>query len=245
MQRATALNKERFLNHRRVWQIIDWIYPPLCCNCGKIGYEICKDCFTALELNLFSNHCKICGQDNETDYVCSLCKSQEPQYDFIRSWGIYSGILREIIHAFKFNRRIGLINYLTLSAVECIQNWNPSVDLIVPVPLSKKRIRSRGYNQSSILAKSIAQKLQIDFSSLAVKRIKNTRTQVGLNARERKVNVANAFEADSSICKGHSILLVDDIITTGSTLNECAKAIKNADGNFVYVFTLAKTVGNI
>lgn len=118
--------------------------------------------------------------------------------------------------------------------------WNISFESIAPVPLNPARHRFRGYNQSALIAKPISQSFSKSYIPDSLKRIKNTRSQVGLNADQRKKNMVGAFLADTAKCKGNSILLIDDIATTGTTLNECAKSLKQAGAVKVYCLTLAR-----
>ncbi len=224
-----------------VWNALDWIYPPSCCGCGIIGSDICPECFSQVEIYRPDPTCKICGGDANSTKICPTCSNQNPRYDRICSWGIYSGILKLIIQEYKFNRRIKLADFLIDPLVKCIVDWNPVIDIIVPVALSKQRMKTRGYNQSAIIAKMIAERIDVEFSGKALIRMKNTKPQVSLSAKERCLNVVDAFSANLSFVKGKNILLVDDIITTGATINECTKALKNSGANKVYVFTIART----
>lgn len=135
------------------------------------------------------------------------------------------------------------MNGLLDPIVNFIHAWQIRPDLILPVPLSERRFRERGYNQSGLIAKPIADRLKIRYSSSCIRRIRDTHSQVGLNAEERNINIANAFEADRGICGGRVILLIDDIATTGATLNECAVSLKRAEAADVFCFTLARAVG--
>jgi len=223
------------------WRIIDLIYPPFCCYCGKIGYEICPECYTKIEIT--SNHkiCLICGGIIETGINCSNCKKLHPSFEQARSWGIYVGVLKQIVQKIKYKRGFGIIEYITKPLIHFIKNWNISVDMIVPIPLAKKREIARGYNQSFLIAKPISEYFNIPLNEHALIRSRDTKSQVGLNYEERKINMKNAFRAEKSICNDKSILLIDDIITTGSTLNESAKALKLAGAKKVVCFTIART----
>jgi len=113
--------------------------------------------------------------------------------------------------------------------------------MIVPIPLGEKREIVRGYNQSVLIAKPISEYFNIPMYEHALIRSRDTKSQVGLNYEERKKNMKNAFRADKSICNNKSILLIDDIVTTFSTLNESAKALKLAGAQKVFCFTVART----
>ncbi len=223
------------------WRIIDLVYPPFCCNCGKIGYEICPECFIKIETTHNQNVCPVCGRIIITGSNCSNCLKLHPLFEQARSWGIYTGVLKQVVQNIKYNRGFGIIEYITKPIVQLIKNWGISVDMIVPIPLSKKRKTERGYNQSVLIAKPISQHFNIPMEELALIRSMETRSQVGLNYKERITNVKNAFCADNSICNNKSILLVDDIATTFSTLNESTKALKLAGAQKVFCFTVART----
>ena len=136
------------------------------------------------------------------------------------------------------------MNSLLDPILNFISAWQIHPDLILPVPLSMRRFRERGYNQSDLIAKPIADCFDIHYSSSCIWRIRDTHSQVGLNAEERKNNIANAFKADKKICDGKVILLVDDIATTGATLNECAVALNKAGAAEVFCFSVAWVVGS-
>jgi len=223
------------------WRIIDLVYPPFCCNCGKIGYEICPECFIKIETTHNQNVCPVCGGIIIIGSNCSNCLKMHPLFEQARSWGNYTGVLKQVVQNIKYNRGFGIIEYITKPIVQLIKNWGISVDMIVPIPLSKKRKTERGYNQSVLIAKPISQHFNIPMEELALIRSMETRSQVGLNYKERITNVKNAFCADNSICNNKSILLVDDIATTFSTLNESTKALKLAGAQKVFCFTVART----
>jgi len=161
----------------------------------------------------------------------------------LRSWAIFSGPLRTAIHSLKYQRNIPLGIELAdqLRIVYEKEKW--AVDLVVPVPLSKKRKKERGFNQAKILAYPLAKKVGVPFDTECIKRIKETRSQVGLTIKERKFNVANAFSTDQIFVKSKRILLVDDVATTGATLNECAISLLQAGAKEVYALTLARAAG--
>ncbi len=225
------------------WQILDFLYPPFCCSCGRIGYEICPTCFAKIEETCEIQVCHICGDLTQRPSPCTKCEKDIPEYKQMRSWGVYSGVLREAIHRLKYERGLGIINTLLEPIIIFLQTWKINPELIMAVPLSPRRLRSRGYNQSEIIAKPIAENLGINYSSKGISRIRDTQSQVGLTAKQRKKNLLNAFHADGAICNKKIVLLVDDIATTGTTFNEGAKALKQAGAKEVFCFTLARAFG--
>lgn len=223
------------------WRLLDWIYPPFCCNCNIIGYELCPDCYAAIDLQANNNTCRFCGKRILEGSICKQCKHQPPLYDQLKSWAEYQGVTQQIITHIKYQHRFGLIPYLIGPLTRSIKNWNKHFDLIVPVPLGKKRLKTRGFNQACLIAKPIAVKMNIKYAPLALSRIRETRSQVGLHVTERQKNIAGAFSADQIRCKDMNILLIDDIATTGATLNECAAALKQVGAKAVFCFTVART----
>jgi ComF family protein len=223
------------------WRIIDLVYPPFCCNCGKIGYEICPECYSRIEIISNQKICLVCGGIIETGSNCSICMKLHPLFEQARSWGVYVDVLKQIVQKIKYKRGFGIIEYITKPIIHFIKNWEISVDMIVPIPLGKKREIMRGYNQSILIAKPISEYFSIPMNKYALIRSRDTKSQVGLNYEERKMNMKNAFRADKPICNDKSILLIDDIATTCSTLNESAKALKLAGAQNVFCFTVART----
>ena len=223
------------------WRFIDLIYPPFCCNCGKIGYEICPNCFKELELTIHKNICLVCGITIRKGLKCSNCRRFPSHFEQLRSWGVYAGVLKQVVKKIKYNRGFGIIEYIIQPIIQFIKNWDISVNMIIPIPLSKNREAERGYNQSVLLAEPISKSLNIPFQKHALIRTRDTKSQVGLKFAERKTNIKNAFQANKSLCENRSILLIDDIATTCSTLNECAKVLKLAEAREVICFTVART----
>ena len=241
MQMEKVIDKPIFNLPLSRWRIIDLVYPPFCCYCGKIGYEICPECYSEIEIISNNKICLVCGRTIETGTNCSNCIKSHPSFEQARSWGVYIGVLRQVVQKIKYKRGFGIIEYITKPLVHFIKNWGISVDMIVPIPLGKNREIERGYNQSSLIAKPISEYFNIPMYEHALIRSRDTKSQVGLNYEERKINMKNAFRADKSTFNKKSILLIDDIATTCSTLNESAKALKLAGAQKVFCFTVART----
>lgn len=162
----------------------------------------------------------------------------------IRSWAIYQGPLRKAIHGLKYHRNLALGDYFAPALIQVLaaQNWN--IDLIVPVPLSPNRRRQRGYNQAEILAFPLALAIHKPLISRALIKQRETPSQVGRSANERQENVKDAFFAHPRFVSGRSILLVDDVVTTGATMSACAEALLNAGAHSVYGLTLARALSH-
>ncbi len=158
----------------------------------------------------------------------------------LRSATMFDGVTREALHRLKYNNDTGMGEILASILVERFQNLDWPVDLVTSVPLSRERFRSRGYNQAECIARPFAAIIGKLYSSTAIKRIKDTRSQIDLSAVERRKNVSGAFYANISQVALKSVIIIDDVSTTGSTISECASALKLAGAQKVFALTLAR-----
>ncbi len=240
-------------------QLIDIIYPPRCHICGRYlsfdkdhpsSHHLCNDCSANL-IPITHPICTVCGHPFPTskgqDHLCENCLRKRPWYDFVRSPYLYSGPLMEAIQRFKYNSETHLTSSLGTLLSSFARAWvpdQPAADfLTIPVPLHRRRLKERGFNQSLLLAKVLASDLgtQLDYLSLIRKRY--TRAQTGLKKEERRRNVKDAFSVIyPDIIKDKKIILVDDVFTTGHTLNECARTLKKSGATCVICLTLARTL---
>ena len=231
-----------FVN-RCIWEILDTLFPPHCTGCEKWGVRLCDDCFRSIR-RIKDPVCDCCGEPlyGFTENLCTRCKSSSIYIDHIRSWAIFEGVLKKSIHKLKYHRDIGLGMILAQPMISYLKKLDWHVDLIIPVPLDKERVKSRGYNQASLLAKPISYDIGVRFNSNCLTRFKTTKSQVGLSMSQRTENVKGAFRSGSLDISGLSILLIDDVVTTGSTLNSCADALKECGAKVVYGLTLARSL---
>lgn len=231
--------------YRGFWRALDWIYPPVCVGCGEPGHRLCNNCLDAIQL-IDGHLCERCGFPLEvSQQVCEKCEAELPPYDAMRSLARYEGIIRECIHQLKYSDHQGLGECFTdqLAAIVHYECWNP--DMVIPVPLSLERRLERGYNQSSLLARPIALQLGVRFAPDSLRRIRNTQSQVELTATQRRENVRGAFEAVPDLVNGKRVLLVDDVTTTGSTIRECAQALRIGGAAAVFCLTLARPIHQV
>ncbi len=176
---------------------------------------------------------------SEPDMLCGNCLIGKTQYDLGRSALTFDTSLREVIHHFKYNDRVSLARPLGRALEACLGSNGFAADRVVPVPLYRKRERQRGYNQAALLAA----RLGLDVQPGAIRRRKNTESQTDLTRSQRIRNVRGAFECSRPV--GGPVLIVDDVQTTGATINEVAKALKRAGASRVEVLTLARVGPNL
>jgi len=231
----------RYTLYRWSWAALDWLYPPTCGGCDTPGERWCLGCQTKTA-RIKSPYCERCGQTTPDGEVCARCAHAPPKMTAIRSWAVFDSPIREALHRVKYQRDVALAEALTRPLVEFARNLDWQLDIITPVPLSRKRKKDRGYNQAALLAKPLALGLGTKYSSSALRRERHTLSQVGLNVDQRKHNVDGAFHASRSSVAGKAVLVVDDVATSGSTLNACADALWHAGAENVYGMTLARAV---
>jgi competence protein ComFC len=223
------------------WKMVDWFYPPSCAGCGIFGERWCSACQDSVT-QMKGNLCPHCGRVLEDNKVCTICTNEAHFCESLHSWGAFQGPLREAIHKLKYESDLGLGEIFSQVLTRELLDLGWSVDLVSPVPLSPGRMKERGYNQSGLLAQPLAMSLGICYDRRALKRVRETQSQVGLTAAERQINVNSAFWADAGKVQGKRVLVIDDVMTTGATLNACAQALKSAGAEKVYGLTLARAI---
>jgi ComF family protein len=149
------------------------------------------------------------------------------------------------VRAIKYGHNFFLARHLTGMLLSAMEGCDWQVDLITAVPLSPRHERSRGYNQAALLAQPLADLLKLPYLGKAIRRSRETRSQVNLNLAERQLNVSGAFSANPDLVRGRRVLIVDDVYTTGATLNECARALKDSGAKEVYALALCKALHSL
>ena len=227
--------------------ILDLVMPPRCFLCGKLVEDqsgLCPACFAKIQF-INQNVCPICGHPHvlsENKGICTLCLNKHPAFDKTQSAFYYDDFSKGLILPFKHTDRTDMTSFLCLLLERVGKQIIDEADLIIPVPLHYKRLLARKYNQAALLAHHLAKKHHKAYAPLALKRIKNTETQGHKTAQQRAENVKNAFAiSHPETVKGKIVLLVDDVFTTGATLNACAKELKKAGAQKVLCLTLART----
>ena len=190
--------------------------------------ELCDNC--AKDFNPYrGNRCITCDRPIDNTGECSICKSEKIYFEKGYCVYPYAGAVRNTILNFKFKNMALYYTYLGSKMTEYYFEYiMESYDYITAVPIHKKKLKIRGYNQAELLAEYISEQINIPYCTV-LKRTVNTKPQNALNKKERGVNIKNAFSLIDNInIKNKSILIVDDIFTTGTTINECCKVLKKA-----------------
>ncbi len=203
-------------------------------------YSICDICMDELPF-IRGKICLRCGQPlaNESNY-CLNCKNHKSEFKASRSVFLYRGAIRRMIKNLKYDNMKYLAKTFGNFIASEVMNYSVKFDVVIPVPLSERRKKIRGYNQAYLLCGALKDKLHLDVREEVLLKTKHTSSQAYLSVGERRKNLENSFKvSDKTLVKGKTILLVDDIYTTGSTLNECAKTLKKAGAKEVYCVTLA------
>ncbi|MBC7261756.1 MAG: ComF family protein [Chloroflexi bacterium] len=216
---------------------LDFLFPPHCVNCGREGDWLCPACQNQLSF-ILPPLCPKCGRHLGNALHCTACQSL--RIDGIRSVAYSEGILREAIHQFKYNGIQVLALPFGRMLYACWRSENIPADVLVPVPLHPQRIRQRGYNQSLLLAEQLSRYTGLPVDQTTLQRVKNTLPQVDLDARQRRENVTDAFQCTSASLAGKDIVLIDDVCTTGATLEACSDALKAQGARSVWGFTLGR-----
>ena len=163
----------------------------------------------------------------------------------MRSWAVFDSPIQNALHALKYRRNLGGFgDVLALQMLEFARSVNWKLDLVIPVPLGRKRLKERGYNQVGLVARPLAYEMGLDYAPHALRKSRETRSQVGLTVSQRRENVANAYQAHPSAVSRKSILLMDDVATTGSTISACTAALLSAGAREVYVLTIARALSH-
>jgi len=231
--------------------VLDFLSPPLCHICrsfipGAGELHICTECRDRLPL-VKPPLCTICGIPfigAGGNHICGQCQTQPPHFDSALAHLLYEESARDLIHTFKYSHKTHLRRPLALLALEGLTEFisDRTPDVIIPVPLHRSRLRSRGFNQAVLLGELFSSRLSLPMLTDGISRTRQTEPQIELSADDRRINVKGAFAVNrlGGILEKR-ILLLDDVMTTGSTVNECAKVLKKAGAASVVVVTLART----
>lgn len=224
---------------------LEIFFPKRCVDCGKPAkHFVCANCVKKIE-KIKTSVCPVCGKISQFSKYCLTCKNREkPNLTGIIAATRYEiGPIKEMVHHLKYSAITCLAEPLSELIIERLKRDLPKGNLIVvPVPLHKKRENSRGFNQAELIARHISKGLNIS-GGLALVRVKNTESQVKLTGKKRRINLAGAFECiDPELIENKVVLLVDDVATTGTTLNECAKILRENGAKQVFGVVVARRI---
>jgi len=231
--------------------LADLLFPPKCVICGAAleSDGLCDACLTQVS---FIEHpmCPRCGMpypvEEGVDHLCSDCINDiggGRHFSVARSVGIYKDNILELVHRFKYGRKLSAGRFLgSMMAARAETLFDiRDYDVVIPVPLHREKLKQRGFNQSLLLAREIAGEFDLPVDLGALKRVRDTGPQVSLGGDKRRENVRGAFEA-ADLIKGKKVLLIDDVLTTGSTVRECSRALVEKGALTVAVYTAARAV---
>ncbi|HLF85702.1 MAG TPA: ComF family protein [Nitrospiria bacterium] len=230
--------------------LLNSVFPNSCLICRStikkdIGDRVCLDCWKKVR---FSDGplCPVCGKPflsgstllKSPDYRCGICRKSRPHFTKHIYLGPYEGILSDIIRLFKFKKKAALaypLSYLLCRKIKDI----PEIDIIIPVPLHPRRLRFREFNQSLLLSRLISNHINRPVLKDVIVKNKDTLPQVRLDGDKRRINMKNVFSiTEDYLVNKKRVLLIDDVFTTGSTVNECSKILKKSGAYSIYVLTL-------
>jgi len=233
----------------RAWTgaLLDLVFPPFCPVCqGRLGEgrrdPLCGRCWRSLE-RIAGPVCRVCGLSMTVPGICGACRRRRPLFAYARAATRYGETAREALHAFKFAGKRSLAAPLA----ELLAELGPAAlpagppDLIVPVPLHPRRERERGFNQALLLARRVGRAWNLPVRSDVLRRTAATPPQTELGVEARRANVRGAFALRRpELVAGRHIMVVDDVFTTGATVGECARCLRQAGAATVGILTVAR-----
>ena len=217
---------------------LDLLYPPSCAVCGREGRFVCEDCEPEMP-RLLAPYCMRCASPGREVY-CRLCAATPPHFDGVTAPYVHRGPVRDLVHNLKYNNVRTSAPVLGRLMAAHLASANVRADVLAPVPLHRRRERNRGYNQSLLLARAISDATGIPLDQRLLTRTRDTAPQVTMRSpEERRRNIKDAFKCDGDV-RGASVLVIDDVVTTGGTMSACAKPLKSAGAKSVWGLALAR-----
>lgn len=225
---------------RRLGQaLLDLIFPPRCVGCRRPGPWLCSDCLDRVG-HLRPPLCERCGRPLSRPGLCPACRGQESTLAGVRAPFFFEGVVRRAVHELKYRGRRMLAEPLGALLAHDVRALSWPRCSIVPTPLHRQRERARGYNQAALLARALAGRLGWPLLENGLVRQRDTRSQVGLDGQARRHNVQGAFRWQGAEPAPAQVLLLDDVYTTGATMEACAQALREAGADEVRGLALAR-----
>jgi ComF family protein len=225
--------------------LLDFALPARCAGCADIIEEVgafCPACWGQMDW-LGNAGCQRCGlplAGTEVDH-CARCLADPPKLDRMRAAVAYDNIPRTIVLRLKYGRKVALARTMARYMAPLKGDWDSDA-VVVPVPLHRWRLWGRGFNQSALVARELSQRWDLETNSHLLRRLKRTRPLKGLNVTQRRKAVAGAFRASGESVKGKTIILIDDVLTSGSTEEACARVIRRAGEGRIELICWARVV---
>ncbi|MBM3119032.1 MAG: ComF family protein [Chloroflexi bacterium] len=223
-------------------KVVDFFFPRRCVGCGKIGDFLCTSCCQKLS-RLLPPFCQKCGKPESSGPLCATCWGWRSQITGIRSPFRFEGIIRQAIHELKYNNLKAISSCLAILIADYLRDNPIQGEVLVAVPLHPRRLRQRGYNQSGLLARELGRLISLPVVEDNLYRLKDSSPQARADAVEdRWKNVKGAFACRDKKLRKRHIVLIDDVCTSGATLEACATALKAAGALSVWGLTLAREI---
>ncbi len=251
--RAASLPRAVASLRRAGARLVDVLLPPRCACCGRevTAPGLCGSCWAGVDF-VAPPICQRLGTpfpyDSGEPLVSPAALADPPDYDRARTVARYDGPARALVHALKFNDRLEIADVMAVQMARAGDELTRDCTVVVPVPLHRGRLLARRFNQSALLAERVARLCGRDYAPAAVSRVRSTRHQVGLSAAERRRNVSGAFKVSAQnrpLLEGRRVLIVDDVMTTGATVDACARVVRRAGAAGVDVLTFARVVAPV
>jgi len=231
--------------------MIDILFPKICLLCDNSSEKtiICRSCSEAFSFIDNAIVCDVCGVpyssfSGQKLHLCGNCISSTESLLKVRSLLLYKDKLRDLLHDFKYSSKLYIADFLSDLIIDKFPSDLSGFDIIVPVPLHIRRLQERGYNQTALISKVLAGSLGVGLDLFSLKKVKYTKPQVDIsNFQNRAKNVKNLFQvSNKKIFSRKTVLLLDDVYTSGSTIKECSKQLIEAGAKYVFALTIARAV---
>ena len=221
---------------------LDLLFPKLCVGCRTEGAFCCENCRQNLVFS--APACPVCSRRNFTGIVCTTCAEKSGLRRFVAPFSYREPLVRELIHTYKYAGARELAGFLAGEIVSCLRFYDitpPTSAILIPIPLHRSRERARGFNQAAVLAAELGKRVGLSVAP-ALSRRRATDPQIEMESHDaRRKNVANAFALrDAEVIRGRTVILVDDVSTSGATLSEAARLLRDAGARTVWAVAVAK-----